>query len=234
MVTIPSMKMVIWRIFWNCFTRIGKKMWLGFHDDFYANIFGYEHKLSKHLARCDTLHSCLRNIWDVSDVLKWLSWPHGRCSCRKRLRLSWPDGYVRQIAGYNTGEDDARAWAVFEILWSTGRNRNTEEEEPLTRARMSIVRVCLSRRTRPYFQVARNLRRSTCMHVFWVHPFSSRRDRRQREQSMLPCNPESRRPCILGKTSRRNQHQLTKKIENAGDCCMLSSCEWAHARLEFE
>ena len=147
--------------------------------------------------RCDTLLCCIRNIWDVSDMLKWLSWPHGRCSCRKRLRLSWPDGYVRQIAGYNTGEDDARAryvsWAIFEILRSTGKNRDAEEEEPLTRARVSMCRVCLSRRTRQYFQVARNLRRSTCMHVFWVHPFSSRRDRRQREQSMLPCNPESRR-----------------------------------------
>jgi hypothetical protein len=35
------------------------------------------------------------------------------------------DGYVRQIAGYNSGEDDTRAryvsWAIFEILWGTGK-----------------------------------------------------------------------------------------------------------------
>lgn len=46
------------------------------------------------------------------------------------------------------------------------------------------------------------------------------------------------RPCILGKhfgiNTNTYTHELAKKIENAGDCCMLSSCEWAHARLEFE
>ena len=58
------------------------------------------------------------------------------------------DGYVRQIAGYKTGEDDTRAryvsWAIFEILWGTALNRDTDEEEPLTRARMSMCHVCVS------------------------------------------------------------------------------------------
>ena len=57
------------------------------------------------------------------------------------------DGYVRKIAGYKTGEDDTRAryvsWAIFEILWGTALNRDTEEEEPPTRARMSMCRVCV-------------------------------------------------------------------------------------------
>ena len=52
------------------------------------------------------------------------------------------DGYVRQIAVYNTSEDDTCAryvsWAIFEILWGTAINRSTGEEEPLTRARMSM------------------------------------------------------------------------------------------------
>ena len=58
------------------------------------------------------------------------------------------DGYVRKIAGYKTGEDDTRAryvsWAIFEILWGTALNRDTEEEEPLTRARVSMCCVCVS------------------------------------------------------------------------------------------
>ena len=57
------------------------------------------------------------------------------------------NGYIRQIAGYKTGEDDTRAryvsWARFEILWGTALNRDTDEEEPLTRARMSMCRVCI-------------------------------------------------------------------------------------------
>jgi len=89
------------------------------------------------------------------------------------------DRYVRQIAGYNTGEDDTSAryvpGAIFEIMWGTAINRSAEEEEPLTRARMSMCRVCvcLSRRTRKYFQVAKYLRRSSCMYVLGVYPFSS-------------------------------------------------------------
>ena len=29
-------------------------------------------------------------------------------------------------------------------------------------------------------------------------------------------------------------HELAKKTEDLGDCCMVSICEWGHARLEFE
>ena len=31
-----------------------------------------------------------------------------------------------------------------------------------------------------------------------------------------------------------NTAELAKKTENVGDCCMMSICEWGHARLEFE
>jgi len=45
------------------------------------------------------------------------------------------DGYVRQIAGYNTGEDDTRvryvSWAIFEVSWGTTKYRDTDIEEPL-------------------------------------------------------------------------------------------------------
>ena len=57
------------------------------------------------------------------------------------------DGYVRQIAGYNTGENDTQAryvsWAIFEIVWGTTVHRETGEEEPLSRARMTMSRVCV-------------------------------------------------------------------------------------------
>ena len=33
---------------------------------------------------------------------------------------------------------------IFEILWGTALNRDTDEEEPLTRARMSMCHVCVS------------------------------------------------------------------------------------------
>ena len=46
-------------------------------------------------------------------------------------------GYVRQIAGYNTCEDDTRvryvSWAIFEVYWGKTKHRDTEIEEPLTR-----------------------------------------------------------------------------------------------------
>ena len=57
------------------------------------------------------------------------------------------DGYVRQIAGYNTGEDDTRvryvSWAIFEAFWGKTKHRDTEIQEPLTRARMNMSRVCV-------------------------------------------------------------------------------------------
>ena len=57
------------------------------------------------------------------------------------------DGYVRQIAGYNTSEDDARvryvSWTIFEVEWGKAKNRDSTEEEPLTRARMNMCRVCV-------------------------------------------------------------------------------------------
>ena len=28
--------------------------------------------------------------------------------------------------------------------------------------------------------------------------------------------------------------KLAKKTEDSGDCCMMSICEWGHARLEYE
>ena len=73
------------------------------------------------------------------------------------------DGYVRQIAAYNTGENDTRAryvsWAIFEIVWGTTVHRETGEEEPLSRARMTMsrvcVRVCLSRRTEAHLRFSR-------------------------------------------------------------------------------
>ena len=56
-------------------------------------------------------------------------------------------GYVRQIAGYNTCEDDTRvryvSWAIFEVDWGKSKHRDTEIEEPLTRGRMNMCRVCV-------------------------------------------------------------------------------------------
>ena len=58
----------------------------------------------------------------------------------------WKDGYIRQTAGYRTGEDDTRLTYMFHGLsarysWRKTTNRSTEEEN-LTRARMSMCRVC--------------------------------------------------------------------------------------------
>ena len=49
------------------------------------------------------------------------------------------NGSVRQIAGYQTDPNDTRprfvSWAIFEIVWGTTLNRQTGEEEKLTRGR---------------------------------------------------------------------------------------------------
>ena len=56
-------------------------------------------------------------------------------------------GYIRQIAGYNTSEDDARircvSWAIFEVSWGKTKHRDTQELEDLSRARMTMTRVCV-------------------------------------------------------------------------------------------
>ena len=57
------------------------------------------------------------------------------------------EGYVQQIAGYQTDENDTRvrqvSWAIFEISWGKTKNRQTDEIEDLTRARMKMTRVCV-------------------------------------------------------------------------------------------
>ena len=57
------------------------------------------------------------------------------------------DGYITQIAGYSTDDDDTNprfvSWAIFEIVWGKTLNRSTGEEEDLTRSRMSMNRVCV-------------------------------------------------------------------------------------------
>ena len=77
------------------------------------------------------------------------------------------DGYVRQIAGCKTGEDDTRAryvpWAIFEIcgeqLWTeTPKKRSPPLEQGCPCVVCACVRVCLSQRTGKYFQAARSTR----------------------------------------------------------------------------
>jgi len=57
------------------------------------------------------------------------------------------EGYIRQIAGYCTDENDTRvrqvSWAIFEVSWGKTKHGDTEEIEDLTRARMrmTLVRV---------------------------------------------------------------------------------------------
>ena len=57
------------------------------------------------------------------------------------------DGYITQIAGYSTEDDDTNppflSWAIFEIVWGKTLNRSTREEEDLTRSRMKMNRVCV-------------------------------------------------------------------------------------------
>ena len=52
-----------------------------------------------------------------------------------------------RISGYSTDDDDTRprfvSWAIFEIPWGKTLNRSTDEEEDLTRARMSMNGVCV-------------------------------------------------------------------------------------------
>ena len=59
------------------------------------------------------------------------------------------DGYIRQIAGYCTDDNDTRvrqvSWAIFEVSWGKNKHRDTDEIVDLTRARMKMTRVCLSR-----------------------------------------------------------------------------------------
>ena len=57
------------------------------------------------------------------------------------------EGYIKQIAGYQTGENDTRvrqvSWAIFEVPWGKTKNRDTDEIEDLTRGRMRMTRVCV-------------------------------------------------------------------------------------------
>ena len=57
------------------------------------------------------------------------------------------DGYIRQISGYCTDENDTRArqvsWAICEVSWGKTKHRETEKIEDLTRARMTMTRVCV-------------------------------------------------------------------------------------------
>ena len=78
--------------------------------------------------------------------------------------------YVRQIAGYHTSEDDTRiryvSWAIFDVYWGIKKQRGTEIEEPLTRARMKMIRVCvcLSCRTQACRRFTRYHRGVHCAH----------------------------------------------------------------------
>ena len=62
------------------------------------------------------------------------------------------DGYIKQIAGYHTDDNDTRvrqvSWAIFEVSWGKTKDRDTDEIVDLTRARMrDDTCVRLSRRT---------------------------------------------------------------------------------------
>ena len=80
------------------------------------------------------------------------------------------EGYVRRIAGFHTSEDDTRvryvSWAIFEVYWGKTKHRDTEIEEPLTRARMNMCRVCvcLPRRTEACLRFSRHHRGVHCAH----------------------------------------------------------------------
>ena len=57
------------------------------------------------------------------------------------------DGYIRQIAGYCTDENDTRvrqvSWAIFEVPWGKTKHHDTDEIVDLTRARMKMTRLCV-------------------------------------------------------------------------------------------
>ena len=57
------------------------------------------------------------------------------------------DGYIKQIAGYHTDDNDTRvrqvSWAIFEVSWGKTKDRDTDEIVDLTRARMRMTRVCV-------------------------------------------------------------------------------------------
>ena len=101
------------------------------------------------------------------------------------------NGYIPQIAGPNTDEQDTRpryvSWAIFEISWGTSLERNTEEGT-LSRARMQMHRVCVYH----VIQDAIGKSQGICGEVLAILSFecviSSRRDRRRREQSLLLCS----------------------------------------------
>ena len=80
------------------------------------------------------------------------------------------EGYVRRIAGFHASEDDTRvryvSWAIFEVYWGKTQHRGTEIEEPLTRSRMNMCRVCvcLPRRTEACLRSSRHHRGVHCAH----------------------------------------------------------------------
>ena len=104
-------------------------------------------------------------------------------------------GYIRQIAGHNTSEDDTRiryvSWAIFEIYWGiTKTMRYRDWGAPHKSSNEDDMRVCIPRRTKACRRFSRYHRRVHCLQGLWVRPLSSWRDRRRREQGMLCCNSE--------------------------------------------
>ena len=98
----------------------------------------------------------------IQDMLQWLSWPHGCCSCGRT------DMFDKLLV--TTLVKMAHVLDTYHGQYLRFR--------PLTRARMSMCRVCLCVF---HVGVARNLRRNSCMYVLGVYPFSSWRDRRRRK-----------------------------------------------------
>ena len=88
--------------------------------------------------------------------------------CAARLGRN---GSVTQIAGYNVGKEDTQpryiSWAIFEVKWGTTKDRSTHEEEPLTRARMAMTRVCVYHVSQFYVGKSQAIVGEIIAHMVW-------------------------------------------------------------------
>ena len=200
-------------------------------------------------------------------------------------------GYIRQIAGHNTSEDDTRiryvSWAIFEIYWGITKQWDTEIEEPLTRARMKMTCVCVYHVGQKHvgdspgitgeciacraFECARyqvdviagdgnkayyvatpktgGVPTYECSLLqYWINKMMNvaLQARRKHFGDCPPVRVKHFISCSYrdldvlathkdGITTATYTAELAKKTaEDRGDCCMMSTVEWGHARLEYE
>ena len=194
------------------------------------------------------------------------------------------DGYVRQIAGYNSGEGGARAryvpWATFlrfffgaQAKTGTPKKRSPLQElecpcvvcvyhvgqnnisklpgicgEALACFQVDVIagdgnKACYLATPKAGGCPTYGVSLLQCWINRMIHTVAKARLKScwkapaVRVKHFISCSYKGLAfltKHLRGISTNTCTHELAKKTENAGDCCMMSICEWGYARLEFE